>query len=107
MQCMLMRMPFPIPEHGTGDAFGHVNFLLEVRASAGIVPRSLVGSQPPCQSRPIFLSTVYAKLHNQFSPGSPLYVQHSNSGPGLSVERFEPRERARSCINDGRIAQRS
>jgi hypothetical protein len=45
VQCMLMRMPFPIPEHGR-DVFCMLEFLLEVRASAGMVPRSLARSQP-------------------------------------------------------------
>jgi hypothetical protein len=78
------------------------NFFLGVlRALAGIVPRSLVRFQPMPTHSPIFLSRVYAKLHNQFpflpSRGG-FYVQHSNKRFGLSVERFEPCEQTRSCI---------
>jgi hypothetical protein len=74
-------------------------FLLDVRASPGIcseIPRNEIRSQP-------MPTTPHLSIYMQsyiINPPGPIYVQHSNSGFGLSVERFEPRERTRSCIND-------
>jgi hypothetical protein len=81
------------------DAFLHVgNILLDVRASAGIVPRFLVRSQPPCQPRAVSLSTVYAKLHNQFPPLLRTARQTSSLGSRLNGSSLV--KQTRSCIND-------
>jgi hypothetical protein len=88
---------------GAWDGMHVGNFLLDVRASVGIVPRFLVRSQPPCQPRAISLSTVYAKLHNQFPPFLRTVRTARQQQSGLSVKRFEPREQTRSCINDAAL----
>jgi hypothetical protein len=100
VQCMLMRIPFSSSRIWR-DLLHVWTFcwMLGLRLE---LFRDPFETKIPAHANHAPSLYLYAKLHNQFHPG-PFYEQHSNNGFGLSVERFEPRERTRSCINDAAL----
>jgi hypothetical protein len=83
---------------GMGCLFACWNFCWMLGLRPELFRDSLSDPSPPCQPRAVSLSTVYAKLHNQFPP--PFTYSTATSSLGSRLNGSSLVKQTRSCIND-------